>query len=202
MLSDGDKNFDDEPGLELTGRQLLNMSAGSLVIYLFIATLLFYFFHDGGLFEVFMHGYSLGIQLLSGTIAGAASAAVIVIFSTRKPVGPVLDDFSIFRILKKTNFSWFDRVQVSIFAGVGEELLFRGAIQPLIGVWLTSIIFVAIHGYISFRTAGHILFTLLLFGLSMMLGYLYIHVGLVAAMAAHGVYDLLMLWWVKSVDVH
>jgi uncharacterized protein len=200
MLTDGDKNFDDEPGLELTGRQLLNMSAGSLVFYLFIATLLFYFFHDGGLFEVFMHGYSFGIQLLTGIVAGAAAAGIILIFSTRRPVGPVLDDFSIFRIIKKAKFTWFDRIQVSFFAGVGEELLFRGAIQPLIGVWLTSFIFIAIHGYISFRTTGHALFTILLFGLSMMLGYLYIYAGLVAAMVAHAVYDLLMLWWVSGVS--
>jgi membrane protease YdiL (CAAX protease family) len=197
MLPDGDNNFDNEPGLNLTERELLNMSAGSLVFYLFIATVLFYFFHDGDLFDAFTHGYSFGLQLLIGILSGTAAAGVIVFFSTRKPVGPVLDDFALFRIIKKTEFTWFDRIQVSLFAGVGEELLFRGAIQPLIGIWFTSLIFIAIHGYISFRSAGHILFTLLLFGLSMMLGYLFLYAGLVAAMTAHAVYDLLMLWWVK-----
>jgi len=197
MLPDGNKNFDSESGLNLTGRELLNMSAGSLVFYLFIATLLFYFFHDDGLFDAFTHGYSFGLQVLIGVLSGAAAAVIILFFSTRKPVAPILDDFTLFRIIKKTEFTWFDRTQVSLFAGVGEELLFRGAIQPLIGIWFTSLIFIAIHGYISFRSAGHILFTLLLFGLSMMLGYLFMYAGLVAAMTAHAVYDLLMLWWVK-----
>lgn len=81
---------------------------------------------------------------------------------------------------------------------MGEELLFRGAIQPLIGIWFTSLIFIAIHGYIGFRSFGQALFTLLLFGLSMLLGWLFMVIGLVAAMTAHAVYDLLMLWWVSA----
>lgn len=174
------------------------MSMASLVLYLTIATLLFWFFHDGDLFGAFDSEFSLTMQLLYGTGAGIASAGIIAFFSSVPPVKDALNDFSIFRILSRTKFSWPDRIQVSFFAGVGEELLFRGAIQPLIGIWLTSLIFIAIHGYIGFRSAGQILFTLLLFGLSMLLGWLFMAIGLIAAMTAHAVYDLLMLWWVAK----
>lgn len=186
-----------EKGLDFTSRELLNMSLASLVIYLAIATLLFWFFHEGDLFGAFDSEFSLGMQLLYGTGAGTAAAGVIAFFSSIPPVKNALNDFSIFRILSNTTFSWPDRIQVSFFAGVGEELLFRGAIQPLIGIWFTSLIFIAIHGYIGFRSAGQILFTVLLFGLSMLLGWLFMAIGLVAAMTAHAVYDLLMLWWVS-----
>ena len=186
-----------EKGLDFTSRELLNMSLASLVIYLAIATLLFWFFHEGDLFGAFDSEYSLGMQLLYGTGAGTAAAGIIALFSSVPPVKNALKDFSIFRILSNTTFSWPDRIQVSFFAGVGEELLFRGAIQPLIGIWFTSLIFIAIHGYIGFRSAGQILFTILLFGLSMLLGWLFMAIGLVAAMTAHAVYDLLMLWWVS-----
>lgn len=177
------------------------MSLASLVFYLFVATLLFYFFHDGGLIEAFDSEYSILIQLMIGTGAGIVSAGIIALFASNPPMKGALNDFAIFRIISKTEFSWPDKIQISFFAGVGEELLFRGAIQPLIGIWFTSLIFVAIHGYISFKSAGHILFTVLLFALSMMLGYLFMFVGLVSAMVAHAVYDLLMLWWSKYQNV-
>lgn len=193
-----EENNSNNNGLTLSGRELLHMSAGSFIFYLFIATLLFYFFHDGGLFEVLTTGYSFMSQLGIGVLAGAGASGIIIFFSTRKPMGPVLNDFSVFKIIQKTKFSWFDRIQISLFAGVGEELLFRGAIQPLIGIWFTSFIFIAIHGYVSYKSFGHILFTVLLFALSMMLGFLFEFAGIVAAMAAHTMYDLLMLWWVKE----
>ena len=190
--------WNEEMGLDMTGRELLGMSMASLVFYLLIATILFHFFHEGGLIDVITHGVAVGYQLLIGLGAGLAAAGIIIFFSTRRPVQPVLDDFTIFRMIKSTKFSRFDRIQVSFFAGVGEELLFRGAMQPLIGIWLTSLIFIAIHGYISFKSAGHVLFTVLLFGLSMMLGYLFEFAGLFAAMTAHAVYDLVMLEWVHA----
>ena len=190
--------WNEEMGLNMTGRELFGMSMASLVFYLLIATILFHFFHDGGLIDIVTHGIGFGYQLLVGLGAGLAAAGIIIFFSTRRPVEPVLNDFTIFRMIKNTEFTLFDRIQISFFAGVGEELLFRGAMQPLIGIWFTSLIFIAIHGYISFKSLGHIVFTLMLFGLSMMLGYLFEFAGLFAAMTAHAVYDYVMLEWVNA----
>lgn len=189
---------EDIESLNLSSRDLLGMSLASMVIYLAIATLLFYFFHEQGLFAIFFEGEAWWLQILTGTGAGIAAALVIIFFSTRQPMMGVLDDFTIFRVISKSNFTRTDRAQISFFAGTGEEILFRGAIQPLIGIWLTSIIFVAIHGYFKFKSAGHILFGVLLFGLSMLLGVLYEMSGIYAAIAAHAVYDLVLLWWVQE----
>lgn len=188
-----------EEGMNMSTRGLLLMSLFSLLFYLIIALTLLHFFHEGELSGLFDHGYSTVMQIGIGGISGCAAAGVIIFFSGRSPMAEVLDDFAVFRVLANTEFSHFDRIQVSFFAGVGEEILFRGAIQPLLGIWVTSVLFIAIHGYISFRSAGHILFTLLLFALSMMLGLLFEFAGLVAAMSAHAVYDLIMLWWVKGI---
>src|SRR5690606_40744572 len=43
----------------------------------------------------------------------------------------------------------FQIVYISLCAGIGEEILFRGIIQPHIGIWQTYILFVAIHGYLN-----------------------------------------------------
>lgn len=198
-MSDSGKNENKKTvsveDLNMSSRELLTMSAGSLVLYLFISTLLYYFVIEESLFSVFFTGETLGLQLITGISAGIVSAVIIIFFSTHPPMSQVLDDFVIFRIISRTKFTLFDKVQVSLFAGTGEELLFRGTIQPLIGIWLTSVLFIAIHGYISIKSAGHILFTILLLGLSLMLGFLFEYSGIVAAMLAHAVYDFIMLLW-------
>ncbi|MEX0662164.1 MAG: CPBP family intramembrane glutamic endopeptidase [Balneolaceae bacterium] len=198
MDSESSENEDVDIGKSLSGQKLMGLSLISFTLYTLTALTLYYFFFDESLLSAFKHGYSISIQVLYGFFAGCSAAGVIIFFSTRPPMGPVLEDFAIFKVLKNSNFTAFDRVQLSLFAGVGEEILFRGAMQPLIGIWLTSIIFVAIHGYFKFKSAGHILFGILLFGLSMMLGFLYEYAGLISAMIAHAIYDIILLWWVAS----
>lgn len=191
-----DKETELDIGKDLSGRNLMGLSLISFILYIITALTIYYFFFDESLFSAFDHGYSIINQIGIGILAGAAAAGVIIFFSKNPPMGPILEDFAVFKVLKNSSFSTIDRIQLSLFAGIGEEILFRGAIQPLIGIWLTSIIFVAIHGYFKFKSAGHILFGLLLFSLSMLLGFIYEYVGLISAMAAHAVYDIIMLWWV------
>lgn len=183
---------------DFSGRNLLAMSVISFVIYSLLAIAIIYWFHDGTITRLFEHGYSFSRQIAVGGIAGCLAAAVIMFIANRKPVSQVLDDFYLFRIISQTRFTNFDRIQLSIFAGVGEELLFRGAIQPVLGIWITSVIFIGIHGYFKFTSAGHLIFGVMMFGLSVILGYLFEYSGLVAAMTAHAVYDILMLWWVAT----
>ncbi len=172
---------------------MLGMSLLSFLFYLGLSLLLIYFFHEGSFMSIFEHGYSITVQVMIGTTAGIAAALIIMYLSTKSPIADVLDDYALFRVIANTRFSSFDRVQISFFAGTGEEILFRGAIQPILGIWVTSIIFIAIHGYFKFKSAGHILFGLMLFSLSMMLGVLYEVSGLISAMTAHAIYDLVML---------
>ena len=176
---------------------MFGMSLLSFLFYLGLSLILIYFFHDGGIREIFKRGYSITVQMAIGISAGFAAALVVMYLSSRSPIADVLDDFALFRVIANTKFSPFDRVQISLFAGAGEEILFRGAIQPILGIWITSIIFIAIHGYFKFKSAGHILFGLMLFSLSMMLGFLYEFSGIISAMAAHAIYDLVMLEWAK-----
>lgn len=183
---------------ELSSSSLLLLSATSAMVYLLLAMLIFYFFYDGELLTSFEHGLPVTFQLIIGTATGVLAAVLIMWVADRPPVSKVLNDFYLVREITKTRFGTFDRIQLSFFAGTGEELLFRGAIQPLLGIWLTSVIFVGIHGYFKFRKPGHWIFSGMMFGLSMLLGYLFEYAGLIAAMSAHILYDALMLWWVQK----
>jgi len=184
---------------DFSSGQWLGLSLGSAAVYLAFSYLIFYFFHESGLLAVFNPGLPMGGQLAIGSISGVLAAAAVWFIMSRPPVSGVLDDFYIVKMISRTRLTFFDRLQISLLAGAGEELLFRGAIQPLLGIWITSVIFVGLHGYFKFKSPGHIILGVMMFGLSAGLGYLFEQAGLFAAMSAHAVYDMILLRAVWSV---
>lgn len=189
---------DTDDDSRVPSHNLLLLSLLSTLTYLIVALLLFRFVHQKSLLTAFDHGYTTSFQLLIGILSGAIAAGLIRFIIKRPTVADVLNDFYIVKIISKMKLTHFDRIQLSAFAGTGEELLFRGAIQPLLGIWITSAIFIGIHGYFKFTSIAHILFGVMMFSLSMMLGYLFEHAGLIAAMSAHAVYDVIMLKMVQT----
>ncbi len=172
---------------------LLWLSLASAVIYLSLTLAVLHFFHAETVAALFSHGFGMPWQLLSGAAFGIVSAGIISLVIWRTPISEILAEYAIVDLVMKMRFSPFDRVQISLFAGVGEELFFRGAMQPVLGIWLTSLIFVGMHGYFKFKSLRHILFGVMMFSLSVGLGLLFEWAGLVAAMTAHVVYDFVML---------
>ena len=58
---------------------------------------------------------------------------------------------------------WVGAVLTSIAAGVGEEVLFRGALQPRLGIVLTAVLFGALH--VQYQVPGMIVILLIGIGL-------------------------------------
>jgi len=80
-----------------------------------------------------------------------------------------------------------ERIYISILAGTAEELLFRGFLQPLLGIAATSFIFGALHA----ATLGYFL---LASAMGYYLGELLLHSGnLLVPMAVHSLYDVFAL---------
>lgn len=86
-----------------------------------------------------------------------------------------------------------DRWFLSICAGVGEELFFRGALQFWSGIVLTAVLFVAIHGYLDPRRARTMRYGVLLTVFMIGFGLMAAHWGLVAPILAHIVFDVILL---------
>lgn len=87
-----------------------------------------------------------------------------------------------------------DLVLISVFSGVGEEAFFRGALQPVLGITLTSILFGALHIGPDRR---YLLWTLWAVGAGFLFGFLYEWTGgLLAPMSAHVLHNAatLLLW--------
>jgi len=87
---------------------------------------------------------------------------------------------------------------LSICAGVGEEIFFRGVIQPVFGVWLTALFFVTIHGYFSIKDKRINIFALLLTCFIALIGWSAKEYSIWIAIVAHFSYDLVLLFYYKS----
>ena len=84
---------------------------------------------------------------------------------------------------------------VAILAGVGEELLFRGAMQSILGNWTTPVIGLVITSLLfGLAHALSKLYFLFAVAVGAFLGWMTLKYNdLVAPMVAHGVYDFLAL---------
>ena len=101
----------------------------------------------------------------------------------------------------RLDLSGLNPVWISLAAAIGEELLFRAALQPLLGVWITSLIFLLTHTPVyQFRKLDKA--TLVqaagVFGASAVLGLIYQYVGLLAAVLVHVAIDVVGLYVVRN----
>jgi len=84
------------------------------------------------------------------------------------------------------DFGFWHWLGLAIGAGVGEEILFRGALQPVLGIWFTSILFAIVHVQYGFLTPA----TLVLLLLSLILGFIRQRHNTTVAILIHFGYDL------------
>jgi membrane protease YdiL (CAAX protease family) len=85
-------------------------------------------------------------------------------------------------------------VLVSLFAGVGEEFLFRAALQPWLGMGWAALLFGVAHsGTARLQEGlgpGKAAYLLATVGIGLLLGLLYRAAGLLACIAAHASFDI------------
>lgn len=132
-------------------------------------------------------------------LGGGIVLALVVMAVLLLPFSPIkafkgLMERHMFPMLAASTYP--DRVGIALLAGFCEELLFRGAIQPalgmtLLGPWgaliISSVLFGALHGLSG-------VYFFLAMGISLILGGLYQFTdNLLGPMILHGVYDLIIL---------
>lgn len=87
---------------------------------------------------------------------------------------------------------------LSLCAGVGEELLFRGFIQHYLGIGLTAILFVFLHGYLNPLNRPLFVYGLVLCAVSFGFGWICSLYTLPAAMIAHFWIDVALLYYLRK----
>ncbi|MDQ3910761.1 MAG: CPBP family intramembrane metalloprotease [Actinomycetota bacterium] len=138
----------------------------------------------------------LGDKVLSGLFAGAVTACgmvVLGVFSYRllpvlrglsDELGPLLVD----------DARRVDLVLVAVFSGVGEEVFFRGVLQPELGIVLASLLFGVLHLGPDRR---YLIWTFWAVGVGFLFGFLYERTGgLLAPIIAHVMHNAatLLIW--------
>lgn len=170
----------------------------TLLLFPAIGITLLWYFEDINILGIFELDKFFSPLTLLGLEFGFLYGFVVVAFSQL----PIFEEMSApqMRMLKRLNLNWADVLFMSFCAGFGEEILFRAGIQTWLGPWLTSFIFIAIHGYFNPRSWRKSMLGIILFPFILALSYAYEAFGLWFCIAAHFSYDLLMFMGVLKND--
>jgi membrane protease YdiL (CAAX protease family) len=141
--------------------------------------------------EVLVHGMGAPSQVLYGLLVGAAIGFMAWAIIRAPGFTPLRERYAMLIGLHVQQRSM--RIAISICAGVGEELFFRGALQPWLGIPVTAVVFVAIHGYLDPRDKRLFIYGAALTLGMMVLGWMADVQGLVGPMVAHTLIDIILL---------
>jgi membrane protease YdiL (CAAX protease family) len=131
-------------------------------------------------------------QVLYGSVFGLGTGGLGLLLVRRKSMSKFNLLFS--DLFSRAKPGIFHIIFYSTCAAVGEEVLFRGAIQQWIFVWPTAVLFVLLHGYLNPRKIMLFIYGLFLILVSAGFGYLYYFYGIWSAITAHMLFDILMFW--------
>lgn len=149
--------------------------------------------------------FTAGLPLLFQVLLGIAFAAVYWVASmlgarfiaSRRSTQQIADNY------RRLDLSGLNPLWMALAAGIGEELLFRGALQPLLGIWITSVAFVLVHirAYrLDALNRRVLLQSLSIFVISVALGYIAIYAGLLTAILVHAGMDVVGLFVVRRMS--
>lgn len=166
----------------------MRMGIATLLIPLVITFILFEFNFTSFLVPVLVGKFNIAIQVLIGIAGGGCMILLAFFMSKWEFLNEVQSKFAI--QLGGYQLSLQEIVFLSFCAGFGEEMLFRGMLQPWLGIFFTAFLFIALHGYISVKSSAHLIFGLALWSMGIGLGLLGAYSGLISAAIAHMIYDI------------
>ncbi|WP_051331168.1 CPBP family intramembrane glutamic endopeptidase [Aneurinibacillus terranovensis] len=173
---------------EIDSRTLIINVYISQTILLFVGLLVFYLFCRQRMTLEYLFGWLHPQEII---IYGTASAALVVLVEVIMAVAlpyEWFDDGGLNQLLFRNMPYWHIAV-LSVFVGISEEILFRGVIQSLLGIWISSAIFALIH--VRYLKKWVMLVSVIL--ISLLFGWLFIRTGtLWTVILAHSLVDFVL----------
>ncbi len=168
------------------------MIGGTFFGFTLLAFLIHALKEDTPFLTILVPGSPVVYQVIIGALLGLAAAGIACLVMFQCNYFEPLREFSrnLYRMMAP---SLLTIVLISLAAGWGEEILFRGVLQPRIGLWFSSLVFAGIHTGFDPRTRVKRQYFATVFLISLGLGVLYKEVGLYAAMTAHAAWDFTVL---------
>ncbi|MDL0430454.1 CPBP family intramembrane metalloprotease [Marinobacter sp. TBZ242] len=147
-----------------------------------------------------LDGMSYGVAVFWGVGGSLATYAVIMMLTRlpglfRESLESHLEQLHRFAC----DYSWPVLVTLSALAGVGEELLFRGAIQSWLAQYVPAVVAI-VAASVLFGLVHYLSFTYFIVatGLGLVLGTAYMLTdSLLLVMVWHGVYDMIALYCLR-----
>ena len=172
-------------------RTILLLALATLIIFGGLGVLFIPYARDTGI-TVFVSGnkqlwLQLTVGLIFGIITANAGWQIVEL--------PKLEKTKVFfsEIIKPLKLNTFEIIIISVCAGIGEELFFRGAVQPMLGVWATSVLFVLLHGYLNPFNLPLTYYGIYMVVVIGVMGLFTENIGIVTAMIAHSIIDYILL---------
>lgn len=182
----------------MTKKRIYILGIITLMVFPLPAIWALWFFKDLSPWEVIDLSSFLKWPTLLGLAWGVLFALISMKFLHNKWFDQELQKQE--QLISSMNLTIFDKVFLSFCAGFGEEILFRSGIQTWGGIWITSIVFIAIHGYLNPKKPRLSLYGLLLMPFILSLGYALEPLGIWFCIAAHFSYDLVLFLYVDEQD--
>lgn len=135
----------------------------------------------------------LAIQAVIGSTAGFLLGWGARWIISLKFLRPTLKKYA--KLIGEFNLTNIDVIFISFCAGFGEELLFRGSIQVYLGIWITAVIFVAIHGYLNPKNLKISAYGIYMTLSIAVLGYMTEYIGVFASCVAHMFIDVVLFYY-------
>ncbi len=132
------------------------------------------------------------LGIVTGIAVVKGGSHVYDLVNSFTPADCRLEQERVFQHLAGPARHWYAQVAIGVAAGTGEELLFRGALQPRIGILLASLLWASFHlQYTCHGLPSASNLYILLLGL--VFGVLRTWFGLGTSIAAHTAYDVTIL---------
>jgi membrane protease YdiL (CAAX protease family) len=172
-------------------KKLLLAGLATLILFPILGWFGVYFFSEMDPWELlFRSKEAMWIQLPLGVFVGYILGKLAQALVSSKLLKKTEKKYA--ALIGSLNLNQWSIIGLSLCAGIGEEILFRGAIQPFLGIWITAFIFVAIHGYLNpldWRLSIYGLFMTIAIAL---LGYMTESLGILSAIMAHATIDYVL----------
>lgn len=176
----------------VTARDGIIVGSIFIIIALFISIIL----RHVSIISFFTKGQKITQQIIVGLTLGLLISMLLVIYLNKNE--NIKE--GILHLKTLCNSSNKMVILAGLSAGIGEEMLFRGTIQELAGIWITALIFMFAHAQfwaIPPINKGKVIFAAFVFLIGLLLGYIYIKVGLISVIIIHSLIDCSVFIYLK-----
>lgn len=180
--------------------KIIGIGLITLIGFPLLGFLVYLIFEEESFLTVFDLDNVFYWKSLLGIIHGTILGFIALWISNTKLINDATKKYQ--HIIDSMDINFFIALFLSLCAGLGEELFFRGVLQNYFGIWITAIFFVAIHGYLNPKNWKLSLYGIFLVFYSASLGFFKEEVSIWFSIYSHMFFDLVLFLSLKKASSH